>query len=405
MQELVAEHRFPNASCWLKSMLHLRVHHLEDDGNNEHQNHTHEGENITTPLADGEQVRQIQAQSKLVFQQQFQEEQEDGIRGDRCEHDMCVHQSDDVHVHLKEESPEIFQIPLLRSVPSEVLGNEWQHHKNVRHIREPQGMSLRLLPPCADGSEPGVVLGRVVDGGRHDRPHLRSSKGEQVTLDAHVPILSNPLGIPPSDCNRQRHGQRVRGVRESYRVRVRKCRALEHASEETADKNRRRLSVVVLEVQNWRLPEGQVLHVAADDEITRYFLKVCLVELRVGVSHTQDNLCNVCVPFLEARLELLEGPCCVARLPRWIVGKIRWVVGLHDVQENTCEALSQKLNFCFGSLLALFHREHHPNRLRNGTLRNRLYRIRKDINLFLVIRQDHPLLHIGSPFAVGVEFV
>ena len=49
------------------------------------------------------------------------------------------------------------------------------------------------------------LLGRVVDGRRHDGPHLRSSEREQVTLDPHVPILSNPVRIPATDGDCQRH--------------------------------------------------------------------------------------------------------------------------------------------------------------------------------------------------------
>mmetsp|Transcript_64501 Transcript_64501/g.162321 ORF Transcript_64501/g.162321 Transcript_64501/m.162321 type:complete len:235 (-) Transcript_64501:547-1251(-) len=63
-------------------------------------------------------------------------------------------------------------------------------------LAEAEGVALRLRPPRADRLRVGLALRRVVHHSEEDRLDPDAPACSEEALDAHVPILRDPIGVP-----------------------------------------------------------------------------------------------------------------------------------------------------------------------------------------------------------------
>mmetsp|Transcript_11343 Transcript_11343/g.30216 ORF Transcript_11343/g.30216 Transcript_11343/m.30216 type:complete len:333 (-) Transcript_11343:1069-2067(-) len=262
-------------------------------------------------------------------------------------------------------------------------------------------MALGLLPSSVAGAEPRVLLGHVVHGGEQDRLDLGFPERQQETLDAHVPVLRDPLRVPAADVRRQVHGQRVRGVGEADRVRVRQDGYLGHGGEHGADDQGHRLPVVILHVEDGRLPQGDVpLLQRGLREGVRQTVEIALVKIRVRIRYCDYDVGGVPASVADMIAQPLEGPSHVARLPSRVVGQVGRVQSHGNLPEGVPVFVLQPLGLLCGALLAGLHGEQHADLAPgNRALTYRVDSLAKDVEVLLVVGEDHPMDHrlgVGS---------
>mmetsp|Transcript_125515 Transcript_125515/g.349392 ORF Transcript_125515/g.349392 Transcript_125515/m.349392 type:complete len:219 (+) Transcript_125515:422-1078(+) len=199
-------------------------------------------------------------------------------------HDVC---------NAVEEHPPVFletRTSSLGGGHAGVAEKEGQHREVVGQVRETKGVPLGLGPTRSDCPVPSAVLGHVVHRGQGHWLDLRRPHREEEALDAHVPILCDPLSVPATDVPRELQGERVRGVRKPDGVGVREHRDLRHGGEHRPNDQQHGLPVVVFDVKDGRLPERQAtarrFHL---DELSREAFEVSAVEIGVCVSDGEQH--------------------------------------------------------------------------------------------------------------------
>mmetsp|Transcript_64132 Transcript_64132/g.187664 ORF Transcript_64132/g.187664 Transcript_64132/m.187664 type:complete len:236 (+) Transcript_64132:681-1388(+) len=227
-------------------------------------------------------------------------------------------------------------------------------------------MPLCLRPACIERAEPRRVLWHVVDSGQSDWLDPRPPERQQEALEAHVPVLRDPLGVPAAHvlAQEQRHG--VGGVGEADGVGVRERCQLLHGGEHRAWDKQHGHSVVVLDMENGRLEQAVLplalwrLHI-----LSRELLKVASVEVRVGVRHGDQDLGRVLPLILNIVHEPLEGPCHVASLPWRVVRQVLWMVRCKELLEAPRKLCLHVQRLGPGLGVPLLHGEEHAD-LRAG---------------------------------------
>mmetsp|Transcript_32002 Transcript_32002/g.91860 ORF Transcript_32002/g.91860 Transcript_32002/m.91860 type:complete len:418 (+) Transcript_32002:148-1401(+) len=205
---------------------------------------------------------------------------------------------------------------------------------HVDDLAHAERVALRLRPARLDGPQEGVLLRRVVHERQEDAAAPDPPLGHQAALREHVPVLRDEVGVPAPHGGREHQAQGVAGEGNMAVDGVREAGELVQGREDRGHLDEPRLRQEVLEVDDRRLPDGEVpLRLARLEEVVRQGLEVVLVQLRVVVNHRDDHPGVVgleAVLLLQLLHQLEEGPALVGGLSWDVVRQVRRMKRLRD---------------------------------------------------------------------------
>mmetsp|Transcript_89047 Transcript_89047/g.154219 ORF Transcript_89047/g.154219 Transcript_89047/m.154219 type:complete len:270 (-) Transcript_89047:1606-2415(-) len=194
---------------------------------------------------------------------------------------------------------------------------------HVRQLAETECVAFCLDPPRHQRLDKTICLWRIVEDGEEDGRYSQASTRCHEALQRHMPIFGNPLWVPTLDRFSKHSGYGIGGVRSSASIRVGQISKLMLTDDIGSHPNDGRLTNVVFQMEDWRLPDAQipqrrlVLLPSSVQEVIRESCKILFMELTICITYSEDHVFH-----LQALLrnEVLDDP---RRCPLRICGLAR----------------------------------------------------------------------------------
>mmetsp|Transcript_15210 Transcript_15210/g.43507 ORF Transcript_15210/g.43507 Transcript_15210/m.43507 type:complete len:403 (-) Transcript_15210:844-2052(-) len=162
--------------------------------------------------------------------------------------------------------------------------------EHVDELTDSQCVPPGLAPAAEQRAAVGLLLGRVVEERQEDGMAPNAALRHQAALGKHVPVLCHVVRIPASHGRCQHQTDGIARERHVAINRVGKASQLMQSGEERRDPDQHRLSQVVLEMADGRLPRRHVARgLICGQELIGESLEVVRVHLRVVVHDRDDD--------------------------------------------------------------------------------------------------------------------
>mmetsp|Transcript_147967 Transcript_147967/g.368749 ORF Transcript_147967/g.368749 Transcript_147967/m.368749 type:complete len:554 (-) Transcript_147967:10-1671(-) len=226
-------------------------------------------------------------------------------------------------------------------------------------------MPCGLRPSGLYRAEDRLLLWRVIQQWQEDRARSDASLGHEDAFGHHVPVLGDEVGVPATHGRGEEETQGV--AREGHVAidRVRQASQLVQRSEEARCADQKRLRQVILEVHDWRLPDGEVpLRLRALEEVVSQGLEIVFVQLGIIIDHGDDNSGVVLLKAmlgLEFFDQLIERPALVRGLPWQVPRQVGRVESGGDEFELLLVLLDQRGGLLVATNLTLLKGQAHAH--------------------------------------------